>query len=120
MTLQERQRRSDIRRKKQVAKQKLVISLIAIVMIAAGSIFFGSTFTSAKESEDKETLYKYHKSIVIESGDSLWTIAREYCTDKSIEIHDYVEELKELNNLSSDQIHAGQHLLVVYYDTEFK
>ena len=29
-----------------------------------------------------------------------------------------VDELKELNSLTSDIIHEGQHILVTYYDTE--
>ena len=28
--------------------------------------------------------------------------------------------MKELNALKSEQIHEGQHLMVVYYDTELR
>jgi hypothetical protein len=60
-------------------------------------------------------------NIEIKKGDSLWSIANEYCEDGYYDnTKDYVEELKEINNLKTEKIHYGQRLVVAYYDCEFK
>lgn len=120
MNTYQRQERARIRRKKQVAKQKCILGMMTLLIIVIGSIIFGSMFSSAKEQTDDTIQYKYYKSIVIESGESLWSIAQEYCTDDYKDTQAYVNELKELNALSSETIHEGQHLLVAYYDTEYR
>ena len=33
---------------------------------------------------------------------------------------EYIDEVKQINGLSSETIHEGQHLLIVYYDTEIR
>ncbi len=118
MTIQERQKRALIKRKKQVAKRKMFFLLVAVFVITIGSIVFGSIFSTAKDPATDIPQYKYYKSITIEEGDSLWSIAEENCKDSYQDTRAYVKELKELNSLDSETIHAGQHLLVVYFDTE--
>ena len=34
-------------------------------------------------------------------------------------VQEYVQVLKEMNNLDSDDIQAGQYLMIAYNDTEF-
>ena len=63
-----------------------------------------------------EQLNKYYKTITIQSGDTLWSIAQEYNTDDSKSTKDYVEELMSMNNLHNDNITAGQKLLVTYFE----
>lgn len=118
MTIQERNERLRNRRRKQAAKRKMFFLLVAVFVITIGSIAFGSIFSTAKNPASDIPQYKYYTSITIEQGDSLWSIAEEYCTDAYEDTREYVAELKELNSLTSDTIHAGQHLLVAYYDTE--
>lgn len=118
MTIQERQERARIKRRKQLAKRKMFFLLVAVFVITVGSIVFGSIFSSAKDSAADIPQYKYYKSITIEQGDSLWSIAEEYCTDDYEDTREYVDELIQLNSLTSETIHTGQHLLVAYYDTE--
>ena len=116
MTVQERTRKSRIKRRRQVAKQKIALIIATMFVVTIGSIGFGSFFSSAKVSKSDVPEYKYYTSIIIEEGDSLWSIANEY-NHNTVDIHDYVKELKELNGLTSETIHAGQHLLIAYYDT---
>lgn len=120
MTVQERKARANKKRKRQVAKRNMFILLTTVLVITIGSIVFGSIFSSAKNDDSDVAQYKYYKSITIEKGDSLWSIANEYITDDYEDTKEYVKELKELNNLTSDTIHEGQHLLVAYYDTEYR
>ena len=117
MTVQERKERARIKRRRQVAKRRMILLLAALFVITVGSIVCGSIFSSAKDPATDIPLYKYYKSITIEQGDSLWSIAEEYCTDAYEDTRDYIDELKELNGLTSETIHEGQHLVVAYYDT---
>lgn len=105
--------------KKQAARKRMLLLLATALMITIGSVLFGNAFTSA-QAHDTEQTYKYYKSIVIEKGDTLWDIAKEYKTEAYESTKEYVQELIQLNGLSSDLIHEGQSLVVIYYDTEFK
>lgn len=59
--------------------------------------------------------YKSYTSIEIQSGDSLWSIASEYMTEEYGSVQEYMKEIKSLNGLRSDEIHAGKFLVVPYY-----
>lgn len=94
-----------------------------IKALCAGIIcafLFGGFYTSAQNNRIEEPEnYKYYKSITIESGDSLWSLAEEYMTDDYDSIDEYVQVLKTINNLHEDKILAGQKIIVAYNDTEF-
>ncbi len=118
MRKQEIKQRANRRRAKEAAKRRILVLLATILLITIGSVIFGNSF-SAAESDDHETVYKYYKSVELEYGDSLWSLAEEYKLEGS-STQDYIDEIMEINNLTSDMIHRGQHLVIVYYDTEFK
>lgn len=122
MSRQESRDRAKQRRAKVVARRKMILLLTTVLLITIGSIVFGSIFSSAQSNAEESGIqYKYYKSIEIKKGDSLWSIANEYCEDGYYDsTKDYVEELKEINNLKSENIHYGQRLVVAYYDCEFK
>lgn len=119
MSRQEIRDREKQKRAKAVAKRRMILLLTMIFMVTIGSVVFGGIFSSAQTTETPVT-YKYYKSIKIEKGDTLWSIAKEYCTENYEDTREYIEELKEINNLTSDEIHHGQYLVVAYYDAEFK
>ncbi len=120
MTVQERKERAMIIKKKRLAKRRMILLLTALFVITVGSIVCGSIFSSAKDTAMDMTQYKYYKSITIEQGDSLWSIAQEYRTDAYEDTQEYIDELIQLNGLTSKTIHEGQHLVVAYYDTELR
>ena len=78
--------------RKQKAKQRILLLLITTLLITVGSIVFGSSFSAARESsEEFPKEYQYYKSITIQEGDTLWSVAQEYQTEyKSVE-----ESMKE-------------------------
>ena len=117
MTTYERREKAKLKRRKQVAKQKMILLLAVTLIITVGSIVFGTIFSSAKDPAADMPRYKYYKSIRIEQGDSLWSIAEEYACDNT---YDYIQEIKQLNGLTSETIHAGQHLIIAYYSTELQ
>ena len=118
MTVQEREEKVTMIKKRQIAKRRMILLLAALFVITVGSIVCGSIFSSAKDSATDIPQYKYYKSITIEQGDSLWSIAQEYRSDTYEDVQEYINELVQLNGLTSMTIHEGQHLVVAYYDAE--
>lgn len=120
MTVQERKERARIKKRRQIVKCRMILLLAALFVITVGSIVFGSIFSTAKNPATDIPQYKYYKSITIEQGDSLWSIAQEYRTNAYEDTQEYIDELIQLNGLTSKTIHEGQHLVVAYYDTEIR
>ena len=112
MTVQERRERNLKRRRRQAAKRNMIILLATVLLITIGSVIFGTTFSSAKDDVEYEM---YYKSIEIEKGDSLWSIAEEYKTE-DVSVKEYIATLMDLNNITSETIHEGQHLVVAYQE----
>lgn len=103
-----------IYRKQQNSKKKMMMLLATVLFITIGSIGFGSSFSDAHESKEEQTIV--YKSILIQSGDTLWDIAQEYKTNDYESTQDYVDELKRLNSLESDQIQESKYLTVACYE----
>ena len=59
--------------------------------------------------------YKYFKSIEIQPGDTLWSIAEEYMSDDYESVADYIKEVKFMNNIEDSRITTGNYLVVPYY-----
>lgn len=120
MTVQERKERARIKKQRQIVKRRITLLVAALIVITVGSIVCGSIFSSAKNPATDIPQHKYYKSIIIEKGDSLWSIAQEYRTDAYKDIQEYMDELIQLNGLTSRTIHEGQHLVIAYYDAEIR
>ena len=57
-------------------------------------------------------------SVLIEEGDTLWSLASEYYTDEFSSVADYLIEIKRMNGISSDTLYAGNYILIPQYITE--
>ena len=88
----------------------LFISAIMICMIG----YFNKSQVSAYEPTDDQTIC--YKSILIEPGDSLWSIAKTYMPEECDSVNTYIDSLRELNNLDSDELQANEHLMIYYID----
>ena len=104
MTVQERKERSEMKKRRQLAKRRMVILLATLFVVTVGSIVCGSIFSSAKDPATDIPQHKYYKSITIEQGDSLWSIAQEYHTDAYEDIQEYIDELIRLNGLKKQMM----------------
>lgn len=110
------------RRERRNGTKKYIRSITAgiIVFLCACMTFGGVFMVSAHENElNDESVYKYYKSIEIQPGDTLWDIAEETMTSEYTSTAEYVQVLKEINNLKTDDIQSGQHLIIAYEDTQF-
>lgn len=92
-----------------------------VLLILAVTFLFGFFYNSAFAKEESAAeCYKYYTSIEIESGDTLWSIACEYANEDFTTVQDYIDELKFMNNMTSDQIIEGHYLTVAYYSDVYK
>lgn len=95
-------------------KMLLFIVLISVCVLAFGGIY------AAAEQEESGTYYKYYTSIQIEEDDTLWDIAERYGNEDCQSRSEYIQEVKRMNHLTDDTIHAGSYLTVLYYSQEIK
>ena len=78
------------------------------------------TVKTKAQNRDEAVYYKYYKSIIVSRGDSLWIYAAEYADEDHYDSYqNYIDEVLQMNGLSSESITAGQHLVVPYYSAEF-
>lgn len=110
-------------RKRRVTKNRKysVASFIAgaftVILVLTICFGVGSFYSNAQEEPAEQKLYK---SIQIQDGDSLWSIAKEYMNDDYDSVYDYMAELVELNQLDEnevDHLQEGDYLTIAYYDT---
>ena len=78
------------------------------------------SITSYAESEIDNVSFKYYTDIEVEYGDSLWSIAQEYCDSHYGSIFEYMNEVRSINHIKGDIIKEGQLLVVPYYSGEYK
>lgn len=102
--------------KRFIIKNRIIILFILVAIFLSG-FFFLHAFA---RDNSKSAYYKYYTSIEIKAGDTLWSIAYQYANEKYISVEDYIEELKYMNCLSSDQIIEGCYLTISYYSEEYK
>ena len=93
-------------------RKALYTSIILSAMVLLISIIIIPITVKAKDNVKKE---KHIISVKIEEGDSLWTIAKQYITSEYKDMDDYIYEIKKVNGLKSDTIHAGCYIIVPRY-----
>lgn len=107
-----------LHRKRQV-RQYMLLLVLSVILVILLSFLFGGFFSQASDLEHKIS-YKYYKSVEIMPGDTLWDIAREHAdTENYMNTNDYIKEIKRMNSLKSNTIHAGSYLIIPYYSDEF-
>ena len=113
-------------RLKRRSMKRILTGAMMLVFVLGFIVFYNTSYAqdiqdqSAVQSgihADDHTAHmtKYYKTIEITSGDTLWDIAETYMDDNYDSVKDYVQELKEVNHLTSDVIQDGQYLTVAYY-----
>ncbi len=97
------------------AKRNLKRFSAGLILTMIICISFGTFLVYAREKPDSGiAAHKYYKSVQIQSGDTLWTIAEDTMTDEYDSVAEYVQVLKDMNGLDSDSIQSGQNLIIAY------
>jgi cell division protein YceG involved in septum cleavage len=83
--------------------------LLLTIIFSVG--FVTKTVTAQREADR----VKLVKSIEIQKGDTLWSIASENMSDEYDDLNDYIDEIMDSNGMASDEIHVGNYIIVPYY-----
>ena len=107
-----------IRRQRQLRRNVFMGLFTFLLVISLSFTLFG--FHTRAQGNDEEIMYKYYKSIMVNSGDSLWKYAVIY-GDKQYYAtpDDYIKEVMSMNFLEDENITSGQYLILPYYSSEF-
>ncbi|WP_199614721.1 LysM peptidoglycan-binding domain-containing protein [Paenibacillus alkalitolerans] len=87
----------------------IVLSISSGAMLHANAMN-GSDAETDRSSDTKAAKQEY-KKLCVEPGDTLWEIAKKY-GDPDKDVRFYIRDIKELNELDSSAIQAGQILLL--------
>lgn len=98
-----------------VIRDNFKLSVVAICFAIMLGVFLFGSFGDAGKVSASTANQKYFICIDIEEGDTLWSIADLYISEEYSSVDEYVAEVKELNDLSSDKIFCGATLVVPYY-----
>ncbi len=102
------------RKRKSIFHSALIRAAIAFSAAAAAFIIILSSVNLTQAEEDT-LARKQYTSICIQPGDTLWSIAEEYADGHYSSIQEYIEEVRFINELPSDTIHAYAYLVIPYY-----
>lgn len=58
---------------------------------------------------------KYFTSITVEAGDTLWDIANEYRSLEYATNQEFINEVKEINHITGDEITTGCNIIIPYF-----
>ena len=94
--------------------KRLIKAGMLLIVIATVTVLIIS-YSSPIQAKESGTSRKQYISILINPGDSLWSIACEYADCHYSNIHEYIDEVMFINGLTSDLINAGCYLLVPHY-----
>ena len=108
------------RREAALRRQKKVFAIILLVLVSLGILLGTSMNALASSKADVASYNKYYKSVRVEAGDTLWTIADEYIADLNIDKQEYIAEICSINDICEDEIHAGDYVVVAYYSQDMK
>jgi len=109
-------RRNKIRRARQL-RRRIVIAIATFVLIICSTLGVTSIKSKA-QSATEEIKVKQYASVMIPYGSSLYSLADEYIDDEFYDSYDeYINEVKHINHMDSDDIIAGNYIILPYYES---
>lgn len=101
--------------KKEIEKYRFVLLVVLFICIFQ---FFSSIFIYSSTGEDisKHNYIEKYEQVHISRGDTLWEIAKKY-KPKNKSINKYVSYIKEFNHMKSNDIYAGDTLIIPVYNS---
>ena len=103
---------------RRAVRRSTTLGFLTLCFLIICFLTIGVLHSSAEAEQEHK--FKYYTSVVIEEGDTLWSIADQYM-DRSVQGKiAYIDEVKSINHIhDGDRITAGQMIIVPYYSTEY-
>lgn len=89
--------------------------VLGIILIVSSVLILTSFMSQTVLAEKSETREKTVVSVLIEPGDTLWSIAKTYYSEEYKSIPNFIDEIKKSNRLYTEDIHAGNYIIVPHY-----
>lgn len=102
-----------MRRSRRVSKKRFNKYVLVCAFIAIFAVILAATGMFVQANEKSNITYT---SIEIMEDDTLWDIAKTYCDTEEESIQEYIDNVKEINNISSDKIISGNYLIIYEYN----
>lgn len=109
-------KRSDRRRRN---RQMTVKSLRMVIICFIFAVSIGGIIVKASDDSNRTRTYKYYTTVSVEDNDTLWSLADRY-NNGDEDTASYINNIMQMNDLSSDTIHSGKNLVIYYYSTEIR
>lgn len=90
----------------------LLALTITVVFFIAGSIRTKAVSPEAAASENGQIRYMSYE---VQPGDTLWDLAAEFNDFSLQDSSSYIDEVRAINHILGDDIHAGCYLVLPYY-----
>lgn len=99
--------------KQQYMRNRRTVYIIFSILILLCIVCFITGFSKVEKKESNHQ--KYYTSVEIQEGDSLWSIAKSNMTEEYSSEQEYINEVKEMNHLTNNQITKGRHIVIPHY-----
>ncbi len=93
--------------------------LFIVLFILALIFFLTRSMITAKAVSPEEVSagvqQKYYMSYEVQDGDTLWDLAGEYNDFSVQDSSSYIEEVRSMNHITGESIHAGEFIVLPYF-----
>ncbi len=97
------------------SRKMLITGFLLIIMFIA--FILGSIIVKAQNNHNANRRQIKYSNIVVQDGQTLWDIAEEHIDNSQFDsIYEYMDSLKKLNGLTSNNIYSGQNIIITYYE----
>ena len=93
-----------------VMERSVLVFGAALIVFFLAAFLISDRIEASSMTSDQQS-YKYYTSIQVKQG--------HYMSSDYSDRDAYMEEVRDLNHLDSDDIHAGEYLLIPYYSSEY-
>lgn len=108
--LMTRKKLMEARARKVFILKCMVLSVVLVAFIG----IYGILAVNASDTQNTpKKPVKYYTSITVNSGDTLWDIAKEY-KPADCSMTSYINEVMLLNDMGTSMIYAGQNIIIYY------
>lgn len=91
---------------------RIMLCTVTVFFLVCASFFIFGNFSASAHNAETASSAIYYRSILIHSGDTLWEIAEKYKGETYDSTEAYISNLKAINNLETNELEAGQYLII--------